>query len=36
MTGHGRYRTFIAGQWLDAPDGATFDSVNPAIEEVWA
>ena len=30
------YRMLIDGQWLEASDGATFDSVNPATGRVWA
>ncbi len=30
------YRMLIGGQWLDAEDGATFDSINPANGQVWA
>lgn len=36
MTGLTRYRMYIDGAWVDAGDGATFESVNPATEEAWA
>lgn len=35
-TGLKHYRMFIDGQWADAGDGRTFDSVNPATGEAWA
>ena len=31
-----RYQMFIDGQWVDAEDGKTFESVNPATGEAWA
>lgn len=31
-----RYRMFIDGRWVDAEDGKTFESVNPATEAAWA
>lgn len=31
-----RYQMFIAGKWVDAENGATFDSYNPATGEPWA
>jgi (Z)-2-((N-methylformamido)methylene)-5-hydroxybutyrolactone dehydrogenase len=31
-----RYRMLIDGQWVDAEDGGTFESVNPADGKVWA
>jgi Aldehyde dehydrogenase family len=30
------YRHFIAGEWVDAADGATFDDLNPYTGEVVA
>ena len=30
------YQMFIDGEWCDAQDGATLESINPATEEVWA
>ena len=30
------YKMLINGAWVDASDGATFDSVNPATGEVWS
>ena len=30
------YRMFIDGAWVDAEDGKTFQSLNPATEEAWA
>ncbi|MEW6630160.1 MAG: aldehyde dehydrogenase family protein, partial [Pseudomonadota bacterium] len=30
------YKMFIAGQWVDAEDGQTFDSFNPTTGQVWA
>lgn len=36
MTGLERYRMLIDGQWVDAEDGRTFESINPATEEAWA
>lgn len=30
------YQMLINGSWVDASDGARFDSVNPATGEVWA
>lgn len=30
------YRMFIGGQWVDAADGAVFDSSEPYTREVWA
>ena len=29
------YRMLIDGEWVDASDGATFDSIDPASGEVW-
>ncbi|WP_378941604.1 NAD-dependent succinate-semialdehyde dehydrogenase [Paracoccus sp. R86501] len=29
-------RAFVAGEWMDAPDGATFDVINPARGDVVA
>lgn len=31
-----RYRMLIAGQWVEASDGATFASINPATGAEWA
>ena len=31
-----RYRMLIDGEWVDAADGATFESVNPTTGEAWA
>ena len=31
-----QYQMYIDGEWCDAADGATLDSVNPATGEVWA
>lgn len=31
-----RYQMFIDGQWVDAEDGKTFESINPATGEAWA
>jgi (Z)-2-((N-methylformamido)methylene)-5-hydroxybutyrolactone dehydrogenase len=31
-----QYRMLIDGQWVDAEDGGTFESVNPADGKVWA
>ena len=31
-----RYRMLIDGQWVEAEDGRTFESINPATEEAWA
>jgi aldehyde dehydrogenase (NAD+) len=31
-----KYQMLIDGAWLDASDGACFDSVNPATGKVWA
>ena len=31
-----RYQMLIDGQWVDAADGQTFESVNPATAEPWA
>jgi acyl-CoA reductase-like NAD-dependent aldehyde dehydrogenase len=30
------YRMFIDGAWVEAEDGKTFQSLNPATEEAWA
>lgn len=30
------YQMYIDGEWCDAADGATLDSINPATGEVWA
>lgn len=31
-----RYQTFIGGQWVDASDGGTFETINPYTGEPWA
>ncbi len=31
-----RYQMFIDGAWVDAGDGKTFESLNPANGEAWA
>ncbi len=31
-----RYRMLIDGAWVDAADGATFESINPATGRAWA
>jgi len=31
-----RYKMFIDGQWADASDGKTFESINPATGEAWS
>ena len=31
-----RYQMFIDGEWVNASDGRTFESVNPATGEAWA
>jgi acyl-CoA reductase-like NAD-dependent aldehyde dehydrogenase len=31
-----RYQMFIDGDWVDAKDGGTFESFNPATGEAWA
>jgi acyl-CoA reductase-like NAD-dependent aldehyde dehydrogenase len=36
MTQLKRYHMFIDGQWLDASDGKTFESLNPTTGEAWA
>ena len=36
MPGLTRYQMFIDGQWLDASDGKTFESINPSSGEAWA
>ena len=30
------YQMLINGEWVDASDGGTFDSVNPADGKVWS
>ena len=30
------YQMLINGDWVDAPDGGTFDSVNPTTGEIWS
>ena len=36
LAGVQAYRMLIDGAWVDASDGATFDSINPASGEVWS
>ena len=36
MTAIPTYQMLIGGDWTDAADGATFDSLNPTTCEVWA
>ena len=36
MTDLKHYQMLIDGEWVDAADGATFDSVNPTTGEPWA
>ena len=36
MTGLQRYQMLIDGKWVDAGDGGTFESFNPATGEPWA
>jgi len=36
MTELKKYQMFIGGKWVDAENGDTFDSVNPATGEAWA
>lgn len=31
-----KYQMFINGEWVDAEDGRSFESVNPATEQAWA
>ncbi|MCT8328215.1 aldehyde dehydrogenase [Albidovulum sediminis] len=31
-----RYKMLIDGEWVDASDGGTFDSINPATGQVWS
>ena len=31
-----RYQMYIDGEWVDAEDGKTFESMNPATGEVWS
>ena len=31
-----RYQMYIDGQWVDASDGKTFESINPATGETWS
>ena len=30
------YQMLINGDWVDASDGGTFDSVNPSTGEIWS
>ena len=36
MTDIQTYRMLIDGEWVDASDGRTFDSANPATGRVWS
>ncbi len=36
MTDLTRYQMLIDGDWVDAEDGGTFESANPATGEAWA
>ena len=36
MTELTRYQMYINGEWVDAENGATFTSVNPATGQTWA
>ena len=36
MTDLARYKMLIDGAWVDAGDGCTFESLNPATGEAWA
>jgi len=36
MTDIQAYRMLIDGEWVDASDGRTFDSINPADDRVWS
>ncbi|MDX2313437.1 MAG: hypothetical protein QNL90_05140, partial [Gammaproteobacteria bacterium] len=36
MTELTRYQMLIDGAWVDAEDGGTFESANPATGEPWA
>ena len=36
MTEIKSYQMLIDGAWVDASDGGTFDSVNPATGAVWS
>ena len=36
MTELARYQMLIDGAWVDAEDGGTFESANPATGEPWA
>ena len=36
MSGLKRYRMLIDGEWVDAGDGGSFESINPATAEPWA
>ena len=31
-----KYQMYIDGEWCDAADGQTLESVNPATGEIWA
>ena len=36
MSGLERYQMLIDGEWVDAGDGGSFESINPATGEPWA
>jgi acyl-CoA reductase-like NAD-dependent aldehyde dehydrogenase len=36
MPGLEHYRMLIDGQWVDAGDGGSFESINPSTGEAWA
>ena len=36
MADKAQYQMYINGQWCDASDGVTFESINPATGKVWA
>ena len=36
MTDTKKYQLYINGQWCDATDGASFESINPASGKTWA
>ena len=36
MTDLKKYQMFIGGEWVDAEDGGTFESINPSTGKAWA
>ena len=36
MTNIKSYKMLIDGEWVDASDGATFESINPATGVAWS